>query len=130
MNCNVYILARSDLATICLSGVVTAVELGSAFKRLERHRHYRDGMPRLWMARKAHFVGLTCSDFRPIAGAAHATGSSRDQTRAAIVMSSNVDFGIGSMFQTSEGDALPASIEIFRDVRAAVDWLRNDTQPM
>ena len=112
-----------ETATLHLTGAVTVAVMAQAFELLAAHPRYREGMARLWDLRKAHLHGLSSVDLDRIRHYAAAKLSTRG-ARVAVVVASDVDFGIVRMFQSWEGASLPASMEGFRDVESAEAWLK------
>ncbi len=124
MNCTLAFDTASGIAMVRLEGVVTVPELAEAFSRLKLEPEYREGIPRLWDARHADMSELGAAEFRMIGSAAQESGLSNPGLRVAFLVSRDVDFGIGRMFQSTVAETLPAEMAIFRAYDAAMSWLR------
>lgn len=123
MECHIHIDESAGTATVRMSGLVTVDGLSEAFESLVSHPEFHEGLNRLWDGREADFSTLTPSDFKAIAAAAKARPSGPG-VRAAFLVSRDVDFGVGRMYGSMEGEQLPGELRIFRDPTAAQSWCR------
>ena len=124
MDCTIDIDEVSEVATVRVTGPVTVPELALAFERLAAHPQFREDWARLWDFREADLPGLTRADLHRI-GHAATTKLSTPGTRVAVLVARDVDFGMARMFQSWEGDTLPASMRVFREAEAAEAWLKS-----
>ncbi len=113
-----------EVVVVSLWGVVTVPELAKVFEDQRLRPECRDGLPRLWDVRDADVSQLTRPDFPGIGRTARTLGLSAPGIRVAVVVSRDVDFGVGRMVESTEGETLPAAVLIFREHKAAMSWLK------
>lgn len=111
------------VATIRISGTVTADALRGAMEALTAHPGFHQGLGRVWDAREGDLSRLTRSDLGFVAEAARRLQLSHPDARVAFVVSRDLDFGIGRMFQAMETEGLPAAMALFRNVDEARSWV-------
>ncbi len=68
-------------------------------------------------------VAFTPEGVERMVDAMEATAERRSQARAAIVVGSDVAFGMGRMFEMQSEERTAPSFRIFRDMDAAREWL-------
>jgi hypothetical protein len=123
MQYSILIDTEADLATIVVNGIVDAAGMSEALDNLAGHPDYHAGIPRLWDARTADLSNLRREDFETIATRAEAKDLSQSGTHVAFVARTILDFGIGRMFELTEGEELPVTMKVFRDMDEATTWL-------
>lgn len=99
----------------------TSFSLEEVADLVDKHDFY--GAKRfLWDLRDLHTAPRSGEDVRRGAGLLSSSRALWEGSRAAIVVSRDLDFGIARMFQAlSEG--LGVEYQVFRDVAAATGWL-------
>jgi len=98
---------------------VTLAEAMANQERLLKDPEFDPGYSQLMDVTRADLGGLTASDIRMIAERNVFSVNSR----RAIVVSSNLAYGFGRMFETLREIAGEKGVRIFRDMDEAVDWL-------
>jgi len=98
---------------------VTLAEAMANQERLLKDPEFDPGYSQLMDVTRADLGGLTASDIRMIAERNVFSVNSR----RAIVVSSNLAYGFGRMFETLREIAGEKGVRIFRDIDEAVDWL-------
>lgn len=126
MGYSIHIDDAKAMTTLRFTGRVTASEVLEALVQLTAHAGYRAGMARLWDGREADLSEMTRDDFLLLAHALRPIQSPSPGVRVALLVSRDIDFGIMRMFESWEGDDLPAAIRVFRDLQAAEAWLKLD----
>ena len=115
---------QKDLTIVTVEGSVTADQVREhivSFLTSEPTRLV------LWDLRRGSLAAISSQSIQMIvsAGAPHA--HRRQGGRTAIVSSRDLDFGLSRMFQTiAELEHVPFEIRVFRDLNAAMAWLRNE----
>jgi hypothetical protein len=108
---------RLVISTV-LDKLTVADALGHQEKLL-KDPDFDPGFSQIIDVTRATLSGLEASDIRKIAERnVFSPGS-----RRAIVVSTNLAFGFGRMFETLREDAGENGIRVFRDLDEAVDWI-------
>ncbi len=126
MGYSIHIDDAGARATLRFTGRVTASEVVEALLQLTAHADYHADMPRLWDGREAELSAMTRDDFPFLAEALRAIQSSSPGVRVAFLVARDIDFGIMRMFESLEGEDLPANMQVFRDQGEAEAWLMLD----
>jgi hypothetical protein len=78
----------------------------------------------LWDFRAGSLSGIASNDLQSIVERGKQFADSRKGGRTAIVCSTDLDYGLGRMFQTfADIDRIPIEINIFRNLDDANEWL-------
>lgn len=118
-------LMQHRLFWITFEGAVTAEQLGIAHAEFRRHPAYAPRIDELLDFSTTTINRLSQSDISSIRRFMK-TRRDRHHIQSAIVVGSDVDYGVGRMFGSLvEADpSVPVEYGIFRDITEAVAWLR------
>jgi len=100
-------------------GRVTLAEAMANQERLSKEPDFDPSYSQLMDVTRADLASLTANDIRTIAE----RNVFSPESRRAIVVSSNLGYGFGRMFETLREIAGEKGVRIFRDLDEAVDWL-------
>lgn len=106
-----------------LSGRQTRETLEAAFNELAQDPDFDSSLNRLWDMRKAELAGLTVDDVRFIQAFILERPQYAGTARVALLVSKEVDYGIGNMFRLMSEESLPVDVRVFRDLDQAVAWV-------
>ena len=113
---------RRLIITTCLEQVTLAEGLAHQDKLL-KDPDFDHSFSQLMDCTRVNFSGFAGNDIRKLAE----RNVFSAQSRRAIVVSSNLDYGFGRMFEMLRESAGEHGIRIFRDLDEAVDWLLSKT---
>jgi hypothetical protein len=110
---------------VVLAGRLSVEDLEAAFLEMLEHPQFRPGMPIIWDLRTATLVTLSTEHLRRLSGRVSTQRARRGTGKAAIVVGSDVDYGLMRQFEVlSEG--VPRQLMVFRELAAAEAWLGAD----
>jgi len=112
----------TGVTVIRMGARVTGQRLVRALEALAALNTYEARHPRVWDLRDADLSQLTRAELRVVARRVRALDLSLPESRAGVVVSRDVDFGVVRMFELTEADSLPGSICAFRDIVRARAW--------
>ncbi|MEW6500016.1 MAG: hypothetical protein AB1456_00860 [Thermodesulfobacteriota bacterium] len=114
--------AEEEETTVFLvEGVAIAEEIIAAIEEF-----YRQGCTAklLWDLSGADLAGLTMEQLRQILSVAQGYGHLRPNGKTAIVVASNLGFGLGRMYEIlCELDRHPIPLRVFKTMAEAREWL-------
>ena len=113
---------RRLIITTCLEQVTLAEGLAHQDKLL-KDPDFDPSFSQLMDCTRVNFSGFAGNDIRKLAE----RNVFSVQSRRAIVVSSNLDYGFGRMFEMLRESAGENGIRIFRNLDEAVDWLLSKT---
>ena len=117
---------NAQLTIYTAKGSISGEEVKKAIRGFYEHgpitRHV------LWDLSLAVLVDLSAEDVRQIAHVPRQSLELRQDGKTAIVAPSDLAFGLSRMYQTSsQPEALPFKVQVFRDSEAAHTWLKEIT---
>ena len=112
----------AGLVTHMGSGAVSIGEIEAAFEARLENPDFRPGMKVLWDCREASISTLSADGIHRLIGFNDRYKDARGDGMSAIVVSGDLDYGIGRMFQAYAHD-LPWETMVFRDFNSAIQWL-------
>ncbi len=104
------------------TGLLTNAEMLACVRSLRDDPNLTSDMPTLSDMRHIE-VGFTADGIQQMLSIMHAAPVGRENAKAAIVVSSDVAFGMGRMLGAYTNEELDPAFKIFRDMSAAEDWL-------
>ena len=113
----------AGVTVIQMGARVTGQRLVRALEALARLNTYEARHPRLWDLREADLSQLTRAELRVVARRVRTLDLSLAESRVAVVVSRDVDFGVVRMFELTEADSLSGAIRAFRDITRAHAWV-------
>jgi hypothetical protein len=113
---------RRLVITTCLDQLTLADGLAHQEKLL-KDPDFDPSFSQLMDCTRVNFSGFAANDIRKLAE----RNIFSPQSRRAIVVSSNLVYGFGRMFEMLRDSAGENGIRIFRDLDEAVDWLLSET---
>jgi len=111
-----------------VTGTITLEEFKRAIIETFADPAFTQGSPILWDMRDFDTTVADAATFSELVLFNEKTADERGGGRSAIVVSSEVDYGMSRMFQ-SIADGLPTDFAVFRSYRDARDWLLNGGDP-
>jgi len=113
---------RRLVISTCLDPLTLAEGLAHQEKLL-KDPDFDPSFSQLLDCTRVTFSGFAANDIRKLAE----RNIFSARSRRAIVVSSNLDYGFGRMFEMLRDSAGENGIRIFRDLDEAVDWLLSET---
>lgn len=117
---------RDDIAIVEVEGSLTIDALVAMIDALNSHPRHRDGMNALFDLRRADLFSIHPKDFAQ-AFDVHIKHRERLARKAAIVVSSDLDFGMVRVWDAKVSMMSGQRREVFRDMNAALAWLRDES---
>lgn len=111
---------------IVVSGPTTPDALQDMAAATVSSPHFRDEMHVLIDYRRARFADMSSADVRRQAAHLAKNGRKIGSHRAALVMGSQVDYGIMRQLEAMVDDRVPYVIQAFLDISEARAWLTAD----
>lgn len=109
---------------IVLSGAFSAAGWEEAYHAMLAAPGFKRGMPTLWDLRAVEDLQrVTRRELETILVAASARIDDRGSGHTAVVMDSDLGFGLGRMFEMMSEEDLPITMRVFRDRKEAETWL-------
>jgi hypothetical protein len=112
-----------DAVLFEISGGFTLADYLLAMSEFLQSDYFRPGMPSIWDFRQVDPATITSEDLRAIAAYQQEIAPARGPTwKAALVVASDVGYGMSRMFDAYAG-AAPNEVMVFRSLEAAEAWL-------
>jgi len=111
---------------VVVQGLLPRDEFAEAVRRITRSEDYPPDIPVLWDTRLAEMPAVD-SKFERDLIEIRKTFPERGKAKIAILVSENVAFGMGRMYEMLSS-SLPQRIMVFRQYEEAVKWLLDITQ--
>lgn len=119
--------AGASLVRYVVEGDLTIADFLKAFDDALSDPAFRPGCNALVDVRRGSLLPVTSAGVDRTAAHVLSSMESRGRDyRAALVVASEVDFGVCRMYQ-AYGDHLPCEVLVFKDYEAALSWLANGT---
>lgn len=112
---------RRLVITTCLDQLTLADGLAHQ-EKLQKDPDFDPSFSQLMDCTRVTFSGIAANDIRRLAE----RNIFSPRSRRAIVVSSNLDYGFGRMFEILRDSAGENGIRIFRNLDEAVDWLLSE----
>jgi hypothetical protein len=109
--------------THVLSGVVTQEEIEEGLAKAYARPDFRPEADILCDIRDADLRGMSRDVIRDIVGFVSARRSDYPQSRTAVVVGRDLDFGLARMYEQLIESVYPANVTVFRDLDEAQGWL-------
>ncbi len=106
-----------------IKGLIDASELIGFFEKLYSLPDFDLGMKALWDLREADFSALLPSDIRSIMDCVGQRWGKDGKSKAAIVASRDLDYGMSRMFQIMLDGETTSKVTVFKDINKAEEWL-------
>ena len=117
---------NAQLTIYTAKGSISGEEVKKAIKDFYEHGPVTRNV--LWDVSLAVLVDLSAEDVRQIAHVPRQSLELRQDGKTAIVAPSDLAYGLSRMYQTSsQPEALPFEVQVFRDSEAAHKWLAEKT---
>ncbi len=115
--------SQPRLFTVTTRGVASAERIAAFTSELLRHRDWQPGTPILIDHSRAITNQLTVEDVHQIAESVISLAERTGATPLALVMATDVAFGMARMWQQRTELDSPMQISIFRSMQEARPWL-------
>lgn len=103
-------------------GLVTLERVVHTIDEMLDHSEFESGMPSLWDFRACEIAGFSTDELRQLGAVARGNAERRGRARLAIVVSTDLQFGLSRMFaMLNELSHLEAVV--FRDIVEAERWI-------
>lgn len=113
---------RQGIIRTIATGVLTNDELIAHKKKIVADPAFKRGMVELSDVRAVDRLEVTAEGVMELALLDHADRDRLGDFKLAIVVSQDVVFGMGRMYQTRTSEN-PLNVNIFRDMQSACEWL-------
>ena len=105
-----------------MNGRITLDEVRETLRAIYNRRDFRANMHALWDLRKGE-LAFSASEIESLARFVSDHWKATDKTRAALVVSRDVDFGVARMYEAAASNIASSKVMVFRDVDQAQRWL-------
>ena len=123
MNYEVMFHEKGSFMELETKGVITVEEAEGSFHSILDHEFWMQGRPLLINHMSATTESLTVNDIMEISKIVTMGNDALGDTKFALAMKSDLDYGQARMWQLYTEDHLNAKIEVFRSREEAVNWL-------
>jgi hypothetical protein len=106
-------------------GIIDADVIKKAFMAIVSHPEFAPGLPAVWDFRAADMARLSLAEMHDVHRFVLRRATERGFARSAVLVSRDVDFGVGRMLEVVVSGG-PVAFRVFRDTMAADSWLRGD----
>jgi hypothetical protein len=97
--------------------------LQRALEAVYQSEHFDPDGDVLWDVREADLSSFSSSDVRQVADFVEQHWGGSGSSRAALVVSGDLDFGLARMYEQLLESRRSGEVRVFRDLDDAVDWL-------
>jgi hypothetical protein len=113
--------AKAGVVVNTVSGKLTAAAFTATLRALIDNHEFQPGMGIVWDLRKGTVVGLKADEIKGVVYYVANRVEARGRGRLAIVVSQDVDYGIGRMF-AAYAEQIGIERRVFRDLEEAIHW--------
>jgi len=106
-------------------GVIDVRELGEYLKGIYATSDSYSEMSVFWDLQEADFSSVTSEDVRSFMAYAGKIWGKEGKSRAALVVSRDLDFGMTRMYQIMMEGKTSSAIEVFKDKNKAKEWIES-----
>lgn len=117
------IVIADGIATVRVDGTPILADIQKAVRALVADPGYSAALNSLWNFRNASLAAIQLETLRLLADFLAEIGL-QPPSKTAFLMATDLDFGIGRMWEGYAALKLPAERRVFRDIDAALEWLR------
>jgi len=119
-------LEKNNLYTITTSGDFVFNSFSSLLDDLIKHNRWKPGTDCLFDHLRTNFSRANRNDFILLSDIHKRKNLSLGNGKLAFVMKDTCNFGLGRMYQGMTEASVSTKIEIFKDLKSALSWLRPD----
>jgi len=119
---------KLSLFLIQTTGDITIEDDRSCIEDLVTHPKWNQKYPLIVDRRKSTTKQLTANDMHLIADMVKEFGDRLGPTKIAIVMGTELDYGMGRMFEILTSGDVPFNMRICRSMEEAVSWIRQPNE--
>ena len=113
--------AKAGVVVHTVRGKLTAAAVTATIRALIGNPEFQPGMGIVWDLRRGTLVELTADEIRGTIHYAAGRIEARGRGRMAIVVSQDVDYGIGRMF-AAYAERTGIERRVFRNLEEAIHW--------
>ena len=113
--------AKAGVVVNTVSGKLTAAAFTATLRALIDNPEFQPGMGIVWDLRRGTVIGLKADEIKGVVYYVANRVEARGRGRLAIVVSQDVDYGIGRMF-AAYAEQIGIERRVFRDLEEAVHW--------
>ena len=113
--------AKAGVVVNTVSGKLTAAAFTATLRALIDNPEFQPGMGIVWDLRRGTVIGLKADEIKGVVYYVANRVEARGRGRLAIVVSQDVDYGIGRMF-AAYAEQTGIERRVFRDLEEAVHW--------
>jgi hypothetical protein len=106
-----------------VTGRLQLEELRNALKAVYEGEDFDPGKDVLWDLQDADLTAFSSADIKHISGLVKQHWGKSSSSRAALVVSRDVDFGLARMYEQLLDTGSTGVVRVFRDYEKAIDWL-------
>ena len=116
------------MLNIAVSGKSGFEEFSSALEKITTSKEYPPNTRAVWDIRNADF---SWANLQLVKEAVNIRSSftKRDNCRSALIVSSNLQYGLGRMFEMLSDGKVPHQLKVFRKYEEGVKWLLENPVP-
>jgi hypothetical protein len=109
-----------------VKGVIDVRELAEYLKGIYASSDSYTEMNVFWDLQTADFSSVSSEDVRSFMAYVSKIWGKRGKSKAALVVSSDLDFGLSRMYQILMEGATSNTVEVFKDKNEAAEWITAD----
>jgi len=109
-----------------VTGRIDVREVAEYLKRIYASSDSNSEMSVFWDLQTADFSAVTSEDIRSLMAYVGKIWGKGGKSKAALVVSNDLDFGLSRMYQIMMEGATSSAIEVFKDIDAAKEWIEAD----
>jgi len=109
-----------------VTGLIDVREVAEYLKGLYASSGSNSEMNVFWDLQGADFSAVSSEDIRSLMAYVGKIWGQGGRSKAALVVSNDLDFGLSRMYQIMMEGATSSTIEVFKDITAARRWIESD----
>ena len=117
---------KKNIRCHIVRGVIDVRELTEYLKEMYTSSDFYSGMNVLWDLQEADFSSISNEDVRSLMEYVGKQWGKGGKSKAALVVSHDLDYGLSRMYQSMMEGATSSKIDIFRDINEAKEWIEAD----
>ena len=116
---------EAGLRTHKVTGIVSKNDLLAKLDDIYSIPDFQTEMNVLWDLRNADLASFSSDDIHKIRDVVGYNWGTGGTSRAALVVSRDIDFGLSRMYEMSLESITTSKLQVFRDIDEALTWLRS-----
>jgi hypothetical protein len=118
---------KANLRKHTVTGNVTFDEVFAELKRVYLSPDFQPDMNSLWDITKAKVTSMSSAEIHKVSDFVAAHWGPGGKSRAALVVSTDFEFGISRMVEILLESRMSAQVQVFRDIDEALKWVTSQS---